>query len=274
MKKIVAILALVLALILVFTGCVSEEERQAAQEVSTMIEELGTITIDSEKAILSAQEAYDALTDNAKPLVENYDVLEAAQDEFVNVFKTTMDDTTEKINQIDAALTSYDMVTVDKLVEETLPVARSLEACSLFDHSIEAVSVLEGIQDTVKESCYPNTHIIKLDNYISLAQVSNATAASTNDGERHNTDSDTGMGYITYQYNNATQMSNAFLAYKEYLSTYFEVTDISTSSSSARYMFADEEGRAFYVQWSYYNLGYYAISSIYVGFAPEMGVFD
>ena len=55
------------------------EDKEKAQEVIDKIKKLGDITLDSEKNILVARKAYDALTDLQKKLVENYDVLTAAE---------------------------------------------------------------------------------------------------------------------------------------------------------------------------------------------------
>ena len=55
------------------------EDKEKAQEVIDKIKKLGDITLDSEKDIEAARKAYDALTDLQKKLVENYDVLTAAE---------------------------------------------------------------------------------------------------------------------------------------------------------------------------------------------------
>lgn len=57
----------------------SEEDKKKAQEVIDKISKIGNVTKDSEQNIKSAREAYDALTDLQKKLVENYDVLTAAE---------------------------------------------------------------------------------------------------------------------------------------------------------------------------------------------------
>ena len=59
------------------TATPSDENK--AQAVIDQIKKLGDITLDSEKDILAARKAYDALTDLQKKLVENYDVLTAAE---------------------------------------------------------------------------------------------------------------------------------------------------------------------------------------------------
>ena len=57
----------------------SEEDKEKAQEVIDLIDKLKDVALDSEKDIEAARKAYDALTDLQKKLVDNYDVLTAAE---------------------------------------------------------------------------------------------------------------------------------------------------------------------------------------------------
>lgn len=54
-------------------------DQAAADAVTAKISSIGTVTMDSETAIKTAREAYDALTAEQKALVRNYDVLTAAE---------------------------------------------------------------------------------------------------------------------------------------------------------------------------------------------------
>lgn len=55
------------------------EDKEKAQKVIDLIKKLTNVTLDSEKDIQAARKAYDALTDLQKKLVDNYDVLTAAE---------------------------------------------------------------------------------------------------------------------------------------------------------------------------------------------------
>ena len=55
------------------------EDQQKAKDVMDKISKIGNVTKDSEQDIKDAREAYDALTDLQKNLVDNYDVLTAAE---------------------------------------------------------------------------------------------------------------------------------------------------------------------------------------------------
>ena len=78
----------------------SEEDKEAAEAVEKLIEDLGTITLDSEEDIKAAREAYDKLTGEQKALVENLANLEAAEEKLAllkadavteDIYKTTGD---------------------------------------------------------------------------------------------------------------------------------------------------------------------------------------
>ena len=57
----------------------TEEDETAAGNVEKLIAAIGTVTKDSSEAIKAARSAYDKLTDTQKALVENYEVLTAAE---------------------------------------------------------------------------------------------------------------------------------------------------------------------------------------------------
>ena len=58
------------------------EDQKKAQEVIDKIKSIGNVTKDSKQDIRDARKAYDALTDLQKLLVDNYDVLTAAETKF------------------------------------------------------------------------------------------------------------------------------------------------------------------------------------------------
>ncbi len=57
----------------------SNHDQQAADAVMEQIDKIGEVTLDSEKAITAAREAYNALTEAQKKLVQNLEVLEKAE---------------------------------------------------------------------------------------------------------------------------------------------------------------------------------------------------
>lgn len=57
------------------------ENRSAAQKVMALIDQIGTVTLESEVSIKAAQEAYEQLTGEQKLLVSNYQALRSAQNQ-------------------------------------------------------------------------------------------------------------------------------------------------------------------------------------------------
>jgi len=211
------------------------------------------------------------LTDKARELVTNYGVLEQAQSAMSDVFTRELNAMTEMLDDLNEAINAYDMVKAVTMIDEMMPIAEKLQASKYYTNEEDLVGILNEGLEVVEMACYPNSRIISLDSYIKLDDVYNATADS-NEGESCNVDSDTGMEYYTYFYNSTTAMANAFLAYNDYLELYFERTDVTSEGDSATYSYKDEEGRAFYAEWAYYNLGSYgSFNVVYVGFDPAFG---
>lgn len=78
MKKLIAIL-LALTLMISFCACGKSEE---VTNVENLITAIGTVTESSESDIIQAERAFDALTDEEKNEVENYNMLLLARNEF------------------------------------------------------------------------------------------------------------------------------------------------------------------------------------------------
>ena len=58
----------------------SLKDAKAAEDVEALIDSIGTVTLASEAQIRAARDAYDALTNEQKNLVDNYDTLVAAEE--------------------------------------------------------------------------------------------------------------------------------------------------------------------------------------------------
>ena len=71
-------------------------DQEAADAVETLISAIGTVTENSGEKIKAAREAYDALTDSQKELVENYKALTDAETAYAELVKTAEDETAAK----------------------------------------------------------------------------------------------------------------------------------------------------------------------------------
>ena len=88
-------------------------DQKAADDVMEKINEIGEVTLDSKTAIEAARAAYNALTPDQKPLVENYNVLTAAEAELARLEAEAKD----KADREAAAQ-------VDEMIERLFPVTR------------------------------------------------------------------------------------------------------------------------------------------------------
>ena len=340
MKRFVAVL-LALALMFSLAGCASAEEKEAAKAVSTQIAELtgvtledaaavadalekyyalteqarklvenydiletacadlakivtgkiaeiGTVTLDSAPIINSALDAYSALPEEAKTLVENYAALEAAIETHREIFLEELNRETEIIQEINAARNDLDITKVLSMIEDQLPISEKLAKSQYYQSEEDAVTFMTNLRDMLVAACYPNTSIISLDNFIEIEEVLPGTADS-NEGEKPDVDEDTGMDFYTYDFVTPKMMDDAFLAYTEYLDIYFELVekisepvqyqysaliDSMIATASAEYFYKDSQGYVFSVEWNYLNSEsiFGDLPRIYVRFSTEMGV--
>ena len=88
-------------------------DRKAADDVIEKINAIGKVTLESKTAIEAARAAYNALTNDQKLLVENYDVLTAAEAELARLEAEAKD----KADREAAAQ-------VDEMIERLFPVTR------------------------------------------------------------------------------------------------------------------------------------------------------
>ena len=258
--------------------------------VTEMIDNIGTVTLDSEEIIEEAKTAYGALPEEGRELVKNYDKLEAANLEYIDIFFAEMNRMTDNVLEITDALNSREISTVLALIEETLPLAEKVASSKYYVVEEDPVGTLTGVRDLLIEACYPNTNILSLDSLIKIESVYNATADS-NEGEKPNRDEDNGMDFYSYIYDTKSQMNNAFQAYTKYLDSHFEVVSKKNvpnqsqyspvlgsmyTTTTAEYFYKDEQNHEFYVYLNYIDMGSYfgEVCTIYVFFDPEMGVLD
>lgn len=86
--------------------------KKAAAQVEALIEAIGEVTENSGDAIKAARDAYNALTDEQKELVENYDKLEEAEVKYVEALIDAIGVVTKDSGEkIKAARDAYDALT-------------------------------------------------------------------------------------------------------------------------------------------------------------------
>ena len=115
---------------------------KAADQVSKNITNIGTVTLESEEKIKTARDSYDALTDDQKKQVSNYDVLEKAESSLANL--KAAEEVTKKINAIgDVTLESEDAIKEARTAYDALTDAQK--------ELVSNKDVLEKAETTLKE---------------------------------------------------------------------------------------------------------------------------
>ena len=84
------------------------KEEKAVDTVEAMISAIGAVTAESKSAIEEARTAYDALTDEQKALVENYDVLTSAEKSLAKIEKDIKD-----VEAVEAKISAIGTVTAE-----------------------------------------------------------------------------------------------------------------------------------------------------------------
>ena len=101
------------------------ENQSAADSVEVLIDAIGEVTLDSETAISAAREAYDALTDAQKAMVENYAKLTAAEAALENLREAAEQEAADKASA-DAVIAYIDAIgTVTLESKQAIEKARS-----------------------------------------------------------------------------------------------------------------------------------------------------
>ena len=77
--NIIILFILVVATVCLLSGCGKSDE---VVVVEYLINQIGTVTLDSKESIDDAKEAYEKLSDSDKKVVKNYEILTSAQTEF------------------------------------------------------------------------------------------------------------------------------------------------------------------------------------------------
>ena len=141
------------------------EDNAAADAVDELIDAIGEVefTQDSKDKIDAAREAYDALTDDQKPLVDHLDVLEAAEaawdklvedhaaadavDELIDAIGE-VEFTQDSKDKIDAAREAYDALTDDqKPLVDHLDVLEAAEAA--WDKLVEDHAAADAVDELI-----------------------------------------------------------------------------------------------------------------------------
>ena len=122
----------------------------AAYEVISMIDAIGDVTLESEEAIEAARAAYDAASEEVKALVDNVEVLEAAEAK-LEALKKDHEESVAAAKKVEEMIDSIGVVTLES--KEAIEAARAAyEALSDEEKAMVGnLSVLEAVEKKLAE---------------------------------------------------------------------------------------------------------------------------
>lgn len=146
-------LSLLLALVMCLSLCACGKSA-AAETVDRLIEAIGTVTLESERAITEAENAYAQLPDSDKKKVENLAALmeaRTAYNDLLNAYE-------EITSGIEQATLLIGQCSFAEAMELLLDLAESADDSQL--------ALIEGLQTIIETSYYENTEFIRLENIV------------------------------------------------------------------------------------------------------------
>ena len=152
------VISLLLALVICLTLCACGKS-EAAELVDSMILSIGTVTLNSEDALLSAEKAYDQLSEKDKDKVENLAVLLEARIAFDKLIDDAMDAASlvdEQLFAIEEQITQLDIFGALDALDTITPVLVSQEY------------TIDNLYSQIDSLCFPGTHFLTPDAVLNL----------------------------------------------------------------------------------------------------------
>lgn len=139
-RNAVTAVALLCACLFLVSGCGPDKEVQA---VVDSINSIGEVTVESADSIKAAEDAYNALTDEQKKSVSNYDLLTAAEEQFGSV----------RAKAVERAIDDLGEVTLEKekQVSDARAAYKELGEYADLVTNVDVLNEAEGTLDTLKE---------------------------------------------------------------------------------------------------------------------------
>lgn len=138
MKKIISVL-LMLSLCLGMAGCFKSEQ---AQQADDLLSTLFPVTLESEDAILKAEEAVNALSEKQRGKLDNLDLLQKAKDEYQKL-----------VDELNRSLAGKIDALIEAIGEVTLDSGSAIEAAAkAYDSAAPEVQAFVTLSDTLTEA--------------------------------------------------------------------------------------------------------------------------
>ena len=202
-------------------SCKSDE----AKTVEALISEVGDITTENFNAdgLIAAQDAYNALSEEDKLDVENYDVLLKAKEDALSVFK----------EEIERSFTSGDMETAYTCCIGALEYG--------FDFSEEQNESLKEMQIMIEDVCFAGTYIVQPENIIT---VDIKEVADTGAQVEDLLDISETIIDVYYYFDKASELELATQQYTSYLQQNYVFLEQKVVDGDVKYVYSDEKGRS------------------------------
>lgn len=163
MKKVIAII-LVMVLCIALSACGKSE---AAEMVDSLIQSIGTVTLNSEAAISTAENAYAQLPDKDKEKVENLVTLMEARTAYDSLLEQALQ-VVEETNQI---------IQQAREKWETFDVSGTLEVLdSITTMTVDQEEEINAFYAEIEESCYEGTHFVRVEHLLKVGSDNYLTA--------------------------------------------------------------------------------------------------
>ena len=156
MKKATALM-IVLALCITLSACGKSE---AAEVVDSLILSIGTVTLNSENAITTAEYAYAQLPDKDKEDVENLAALLKARTTYDGLLQQALqaaEETNQIIQQAREKWEAFD-------ISGTLEILDSITAMTVAQEE-----EINAFYEEIEDSCYKGTHFLKLEHRLGVS---------------------------------------------------------------------------------------------------------
>ena len=150
MKKLSIIAILSMILVISLTSCGKSE---TAQAVDDKIQAIGTVTLDSEKAILDAEEGYAALTDKEKKQIEYYQTLTEARNKYDTLVKEK-----EEQEEKEAAEKKEIKDDIEELIDEN-SIKKAREEIDKIDEKYSDLK--KELEGEIADKCYAGFNLVK-----------------------------------------------------------------------------------------------------------------
>ncbi len=202
MKKRITLLFIILSLLCLLSACGKTPQVQNAEK---LINEIGEITLESGKQIDLAGEAFGALSDTDKKKVKNQDLLAQAYIDYCNLV-------TESIESIgDSFSDDFDI----KSGYETLEIIKANYPTNYIFEEIgtDMIDTIDGVMSLIESMCYPDSFVLRLDNFYNTSRVSQEEANGSN-----------GFYIYNYLFSSKSDAQNAISNYVTYLNQQFSLT--------------------------------------------------